>query len=244
MFERYTEKARRTIFFARYEASQFGSPEIESEHLLLGILREGKALASLLLSSDASVESIRKQIEAKATFREKSSTSVDLPLSNECKRILAYAAEEAHRLAHKHIGAEHLILGILREDSCFAARLLRERGLNLDETRVKISASSETSGETASSVADSVANAMSTLQALRSRAAAATRVVDSYTSETVFEYRCQTSPPHIGETILVRDADGASQSYKVEDVRWEFEKSADGTIVQTVQVRVANLEIV
>ena len=63
MFERYTEKARRVIFFARYEASQFGSPYIETEHLLLGLLREDKALANRFLRSHAAVESIRKQIE-------------------------------------------------------------------------------------------------------------------------------------------------------------------------------------
>jgi hypothetical protein len=76
MVERYTEKARRVIFFARYEASQFGSPCIETEHLLLGLLREDKALANRFLRSSASVESIRKQIEAHTTLREKVSTSV------------------------------------------------------------------------------------------------------------------------------------------------------------------------
>src|ERR1700674_2070517 len=97
MFERYTEKARRVIFYARYESSQFGSPYIETEHGLLGLLREDKALANRCLRSDAPLESIRKQIERQTTVREKISTSVDLPLSNECKRILAYAAEEAER---------------------------------------------------------------------------------------------------------------------------------------------------
>ena len=124
MFERYTEKARRVIFFARYEASQFGSPYIETEHLLLGLLREDKALTNKFLRSHASVDSIRKQIEGHTTMREKVSTSVDLPLSNECKRVLAYAAEEAERLSHKHIGTEHLLLGLLREEKCFAAEIL------------------------------------------------------------------------------------------------------------------------
>jgi len=63
MFEKYTEKARRTIFFARFEASQLGSPYIETEHLLLGLLREDKTLANRLLGSMAAVESIRKKIE-------------------------------------------------------------------------------------------------------------------------------------------------------------------------------------
>ena len=135
MFERYTEKARRVIFFARYEASQCGSPNIETEHLLLGLLREDKALTNRFLRSHGSIESIRKQIEGRTAIREKVSTSVDLPLSQESKRVLAYAAEEAERLAHKHIGTEHLLLGLLREEKCFAAEILHERGLRLSTLR-------------------------------------------------------------------------------------------------------------
>src|SRR5512142_1357916 len=141
MFERYTEKARRVIFFARYEASQFGSPYIETEHLLLGLLREDKALAHRFLRSQAAVESIRKQIESHTTIREKVSTSVDLPLGHECKRVLAYGAEEAERLNHKHIGTEHLLLGLLREEKCFAAEILHERGLRLSQVREEIARS-------------------------------------------------------------------------------------------------------
>src|SRR5213596_2981881 len=143
MFERYTEKARRVIFFARYEASQFGSPYIETEHLLLGLLREDKALANRFLRSHAAVESIRKQIEGHTTIREKVSTSVDLPLSHECKRVLAYGAEEAERLNHKHIGTEHLLLGLLREEKCFAAEILHERGLRLSTIREELARSSQ-----------------------------------------------------------------------------------------------------
>ena len=136
MFERYTEKARRVIFFARYEASQFGSPYIESEHLLLGIVREGKALTSRFLRSE--VGSIRKQVESQTTAREKSSTSVDLPLSNESKRVLAYAGEEAERLSHRHIGTEHLLVGLLREEKSFAAQILAERGVQLSQVREEL----------------------------------------------------------------------------------------------------------
>jgi len=148
MFERYTEKARRVIFFARYEASQFGSPYIETEHLLLGLLRDDKALANRFLRSHP-VESIRKQIEEHTTIREKVSASVDLPLSHECKRVLAYAAEEAERqrpwrepsarLNNQYIGAEHLLLGLLREEKCFAAQILHERGLQLSTVRQQLS---------------------------------------------------------------------------------------------------------
>ena len=144
MFERYTEKARQVIFFARYEASYFGSPYIETEHLLLGLLRVDKALSNRFLPSYASVEGIRKQIEARTIPGEKVSTSVDLPLSNESKHVLSHAAEEAERLGHKRIGPEHLLLGLLREENCFAAHILRERGLRLETIREGLARSPHT----------------------------------------------------------------------------------------------------
>ena len=141
MFERYTERARRVIFFARYEASQFGSTTIETEHLLLGLIREDKNLTNRFLRNQSSIENIRKEIEGRTTIREKVSTSIDLPLSNECKRILAYAAEEAERLNHRHIGTEHLLLGILREEKCVAGEILHERGLRLNAIREELARS-------------------------------------------------------------------------------------------------------
>jgi ATP-dependent Clp protease ATP-binding subunit ClpC len=135
LFERYTEKARRVIFFARYEACQYGSHYIETEHLLLGLLREDKALANRFLRVSGSIESIRKEIESRITMRERISTSVDVPLSAECKRILNFGAEEAERLGHKHIGTEHLLLGILREEKSFASEILQERNLRLSGVR-------------------------------------------------------------------------------------------------------------
>src|SRR2546430_13218802 len=139
MFERYTEKARRVIFFARYEASQFGAPAIEPEHLLLGLMREDKTLtARFLARAQASLESIRKEIEGRAPLREKISTSVELPLAPETKRVLAYAHEESDRLQHRHIGTEHLMLGLLREDRSMAAELLYERGFRLNAVRDEI----------------------------------------------------------------------------------------------------------
>jgi Clp amino terminal domain, pathogenicity island component len=147
MFERYTEKARRTIFFARYEASQFGSLYIEAEHLLLGLLREDKALANRFLRSHAAGESIRKEIERHTPAGEKVPTSVDLPLSHECKRVLAYGAEEAERLNHKHIGTEHLLLGLLRVEKSSAAQLLGEQGLTLDSVREQVQQSESSPGQ-------------------------------------------------------------------------------------------------
>ena len=139
MFERYTEKARRVIFFARYEASQFGAPAIEPEHLLLGLMREDKTLTSRFLQrAQASLEAIRKEIEGRATLREKISTSVELPLAPETKRVLAYAHEESDRLQHRHIGTEHLLLGLLREERSMAAEILYDRGLRLNAVREEV----------------------------------------------------------------------------------------------------------
>jgi ATP-dependent Clp protease ATP-binding subunit ClpC len=136
MFERYTEKARRVIFFARYEASQFGAAQIEAEHILLGLIREDKHLTTRFFSrSQGTVESIRKEIEGRTILRERISTSVDLPLSLEAKRVLAFAAEESERLGHRHIGTEHLLLGLLREENSIAAEILYERGLRLSDIR-------------------------------------------------------------------------------------------------------------
>jgi uncharacterized protein (TIGR02246 family) len=138
MFERYTEKARRVIFFARYEASQYGSKTIETEHLLLGLFREDPALTRKFISEKGGVQSMRDEIESQIMRGERISTSVEVPLSAECKRILNMAAEEAERLGSKSVGTEHLLLGTLREQDCLAARLLRERGLTVDGLRTDL----------------------------------------------------------------------------------------------------------
>ena len=136
MFERYTERARRVLFFARYEASQLGSNSIETEHLLLGLIREGKGLTSRIFArSHLSLENIRKEIEGRTVFREKVSTSVEIPFSAETKRVLQFAAEEADRLLHNYIGTEHLLLGILREERSVAASILMEKGMRLSAVR-------------------------------------------------------------------------------------------------------------
>jgi ATP-dependent Clp protease ATP-binding subunit ClpC len=139
MFERYTERARRVLFFARYEATQLGSTSIETEHLLLGLIREGKGLTSRIFArSHLSLESIRKEIESRTVFREKVSTSVDIPFSADTKRVLQFAAEEADRLLHTYIGTEHLLLGILREERSVAASILYEKGMRLASVREDI----------------------------------------------------------------------------------------------------------
>ena len=134
MFERFTEKARRTVFFARYEASQAGSREIGTEHFLLGLIRENSALATQWFGSHAVLDLIRSEIEAQwpQQAREKVSTSVDIPLSHESKRVMTYAAQEADRLGHKHIAPAHLMIGLLREENSVAARVVRRHEMTVD----------------------------------------------------------------------------------------------------------------
>ncbi len=139
MFERYTEKARRVIFFARYEASQFGAPAIEPEHLLLGLMREDKTLTGRFFPrAQITIEAIRREIESRTLLRERIPTSVELPLAPETKRVLHYSHEESDRLQHRHIGTEHLLLGLLREERSMAAQILFERGLRLAAVRDEI----------------------------------------------------------------------------------------------------------
>lgn len=136
MFERYTEKARRVIFFARYEASLFGSSTIEPEHLLLGIAREDRSLLKHFVEgAGVTAETLREEIRAHVVVAEKIHTSVELPLSAETKRALACAHEESNNLQHSHIGTEHLLLGLLREPESLAAQILLKHGVELERVR-------------------------------------------------------------------------------------------------------------
>ena len=139
MFERYTESARRALFFSRYEASQFGSWYIGTEHLLLGLLRESKgALAKILTDANVSSEQVRTEIAEGLSSSRKLSTSVEIPFDDHAKRALSLAAEEADRLLHNYIGGEHLLLGLLRVEDSAAAALLTKQGLRLDAVRKQV----------------------------------------------------------------------------------------------------------
>ena len=138
MFERYTEKARRVIFFARYEASNYGSPYIESEHMLLGLLREDHALANRLGNRRIVEPEIRAEIETRITRRERFSTSVEVPLSGECESVLKFAVDSAEKFGHSWVGTEHLLLGILRADTSLAAQVLASRGLKPEHIHEQI----------------------------------------------------------------------------------------------------------
>ena len=133
MFERYSEAARRVIFFARYEAAALGSDYVEPEHVLLALLRE-KSIFRMLLPDEAR-QQIRREIEKATSILEQASATVDLPLSPSSKRILAYSAEEAERLGQSRILPEHIGLGLLREPEGLPGRLLAKHGVTVEKLR-------------------------------------------------------------------------------------------------------------
>lgn len=128
MFERYTETARRAIFFSRYEASQNGSPYIESLHLLLGILR---ANHRIFIESGVQVSADPVEKECRGSLppaREKISTSVDLPLSSECKAAVMNAAEQADLDQSKSVSLLHLTLAVMNASDTVAG-ILKNHGV-------------------------------------------------------------------------------------------------------------------
>jgi ATP-dependent Clp protease ATP-binding subunit ClpC len=134
MFERYTESARRVLFFARYEANELGGTAIETEHLLLGLARVRGLVSHIFAEARITEEELRREIEGRAARRPKLSTSVEIPFSRETRRVLQFAAEEADRLKQGYIGPEHLLLGLLLEETV-AASILNTRGLRSDDVR-------------------------------------------------------------------------------------------------------------
>lgn len=140
MFERYTEYARLIFFFSCYEACEFGSPYMETEHLLLSLLG-GDKWPPRRFWRGIETEAIRKQIQSQTIQRAKVSTSGLLPLSVETKRALVYAAEEADALQHERIDSCHLVLGLLRVENCTAAVILRQHGVDYTHFRKVVSSS-------------------------------------------------------------------------------------------------------
>jgi ATP-dependent Clp protease ATP-binding subunit ClpC len=140
MFERYTEKARRVIFFARYEALQYGSQVISPEHILLGLMREDKTISARYFPfrNALTVEAVRREVEERIVLRERIPQSAELHLAAETKRILAFANEESQQLKNRHIGPEHLLLGLVRQERSIAAEILYQYGLRLKDVREEI----------------------------------------------------------------------------------------------------------
>jgi uncharacterized protein (TIGR03435 family) len=139
MFDRFSTRAARVLFHARSEAGGLGSPAIEPEHMLLGLLDESRGLGSRILAkTDDDLGHLRREIVGRLTSREKVPETAEIQLSASCQRALLHAVEEADRLSHVHIGTEHVLLGLLHEDHSVAAEVLAARGVTIDGVREAI----------------------------------------------------------------------------------------------------------
>src|SRR5579872_1135484 len=127
-----TEQARRTIFSARHEASRLKATTIDTEHLLLGLLREYRPLTNRLLAARKSLEDVRADIRRRKPPDPARPIPAHIPFSGECQRVLAFSAHEAGRLKQQ-VGNQHLLIGLLLEENCLAAELLRGLGITLEE---------------------------------------------------------------------------------------------------------------
>jgi hypothetical protein len=210
MFERYTEKARRAIFFGRYESSQLRSPVITTEHLLLGVMRESRNLQEYLQVDRDELESRLRTPVVGA----KISTSVDIPLDDLCKRALAHAAEEADRMRDRHLGTEHLLLGLMLVDKGRAAQVLRAMGApSVDEVRKAIVAAPPPSEADPSHSARTVPGVPGMI------------LVDEETGREYSAGPRFRGTPRIGEAIVVA-ARGTSERFRVIDVQWKLMEGA------------------
>jgi heme-degrading monooxygenase HmoA len=136
MFERYTESARRVLFFSRYQAAKLGSLTIRAEHVLLGVLRDAPTAVERFTRTEAAAETLRQSLDSIAgTPRERASTSVEIPFSNDTKLALSRSALEADQLGNHVIAPEHLVLGVLVASSEAAARALSDAGVEPDAIR-------------------------------------------------------------------------------------------------------------
>ena len=136
MFERYTEEARRALFYARFETTQRGGTSIESEHLLVGLTRETRGPVNAILAHfQVTPQTVLREIEARVPLKERIPASVEIPFSPEVGRTLTNTVEEADRLRHLHIGPEHLFLALLGEEQSVAASVLNQQGVTLAAAR-------------------------------------------------------------------------------------------------------------
>ena len=139
MFDRFTERARKVMGFARREAQRFHHEYIGTEHILLGLIQEGQGVAANVLKSMAvDLEKISREIEKIVKAGPALEPSVQIPFTPRAKKVVELALEEAGNLGHNYIGTEHLLLALLREQEGIAAHVLRALGVRLDEVREEV----------------------------------------------------------------------------------------------------------
>ncbi|MDD5019098.1 MAG: ATP-dependent Clp protease ATP-binding subunit [Candidatus Omnitrophica bacterium] len=139
MFNRFTERARKVIVLAKEEARRFNHDYIGTEHLLLGLIREGEGVAAAVLQKlGLSLESIRLEVEKLVQPGPSTQIQGDVPFTPRSKKALELSAEEARSLGHNYIGTEHLLLGLIREGEGVASQVLLNLGLDLNRVRNEI----------------------------------------------------------------------------------------------------------
>lgn len=132
MFEKFTERGRKVIIYAREEAEKRQNDYLGTEHLLLGLLREEESLPMVIIKKmGLSAEELRMEVERNLPTGSNILTFGDIPFTPRAKKVLELAVEEARLLGHSYIGSEHLLIGLIREDSGIAGKILRSLGANL-----------------------------------------------------------------------------------------------------------------
>jgi ATP-dependent Clp protease ATP-binding subunit ClpC len=139
MFERFTDRARKVMALANQEAQRFNHEYIGTEHILLGLVKEGSGVgANVLKNLDVDLRKVRLEVEKLVKSGPDMVTMGKLPQTPRAKKVIEYAIEEARNLNHNYVGTEHLLLGLLREQDGVAAQVLMNLGLKLDEVREEV----------------------------------------------------------------------------------------------------------
>ncbi len=151
MWQRFTERARKVVFYAQEEAQKFGEGYVSTEHLLLGLVRESDSVAARVLEKlGVSLNRIRSEVE-KQLPRGDARQNQDMTLTPRAKRVIDLAYDEARNLNNNYIGTEHLLLGLIREGDGLAGRVLAKLGVELEKARREVMALQDTETQTKSS---------------------------------------------------------------------------------------------
>ncbi|MDP1661988.1 MAG: Clp protease N-terminal domain-containing protein, partial [Phycisphaerales bacterium] len=139
MFERFTDRARKVMALANQEAQRFNHEYIGTEHILLGLVKEGSGVgANVLKNLDVDLRKVRLEVEKLVKPGPEMVTMGRLPQTPRAKKVIEYAIEEARNLNHNYVGTEHLLLGLLREHDGVAAQVLMNLGLKLEQVREEV----------------------------------------------------------------------------------------------------------
>jgi ATP-dependent Clp protease ATP-binding subunit ClpC len=139
MFDRFTERARKVIILAKEEARRFNHDYIGTEHILLGLIKEGESVAAAVLQNiGLSLDTIRLEVEKLVQFGPSTVVSGDIPFTPKAKKVIELAMDEARRLGHNYIGTEHLLLGLIKEGEGVASHVLQNIGLDLNKVRSEV----------------------------------------------------------------------------------------------------------